>query len=160
MLIDTLRFGEVEISEEKIILFNEGLPGLEESRRFALLRFEESNPISWLQDVENSAVCLPVLDSFMAFPSYAFDLNDGDVKELDLQSAEDLHIISVLVIPDDIERMTVNLAAPVVINIRANTAKQIILSGGEYNVRFPVFAEVCRIIREGEQNAGTVSESK
>lgn len=160
MIIDTLRFGEVEIDQEKIINFEDGLPGLEDKHRFALLQFEDSNPIFWLQAVADPNVCLPVVDAFLTVPGYAFDLADEDVKELKLESAEDLHILSVLVIPDNIEQMTMNLAAPIVVNIRTNMAKQIILSGGEYNVRFPVFEEICRVIKEGEANAGAVQENK
>ena len=36
MIIDTYRFGPVEIDENKIIYFEDGLPGLEEYKRFAI----------------------------------------------------------------------------------------------------------------------------
>jgi len=160
MQIDTIRFGQVDIDESKIIHFYEGLPGLEEYTKFAILKFEESNPIFWLQSVQDQEVCLPVIDSFLTVPDYTFDLSDEDVKELMLEGPEDLHIISILVIPSNIEQMTANLAAPVIINTRLGKAKQIILSGGEYNVRFPIFSEICRLIKEEEANAGTVKEDK
>ena len=160
MLIDTIRFGQVEIDEGKILHFSEGLPGLEEYNKFAILQFEESYPIVWLQSVVDGEVCLPVIDSFLAVSEYAFNLGDEDVKELKLEGPEDLHILSVLVIPDNIEQMTVNMAAPIIINMRTGEARQIILSGGEYNVRHPIFQEICSLIKEGEADAGSVEEDK
>lgn len=160
MKLDTIRFGEVEIDPHKILEFKDGIPGMEEERRFAILQFEESNPIYWLQSVESKEICMPVIDSFHAIPSYAFDLGDEDVKELGLLSAEDVHVLSILVIPDNIEQMTANLAAPIVINTRTGQARQIILSGGDYNVRFPVFEAICRVIREGDADVSSVAEGK
>jgi len=113
MRIQTVRFGPVEIDDTKLIVFSDGIPGLEKYRKFALLQFEESYPIIWLQSVEDGGICLPVLDTFAVLTGYVFDIDDDDVKELELKEPEELHIVSVLVIPDDIQGMTVNLAAPI-----------------------------------------------
>lgn len=159
MEIETVRFGKVEINDNKILEFSNGLPGLEEYKYFAVLQFEDSYPIYWLQSTEDGDVCLPVVDSFAALPEYAFELSDEDVEELGLESHEDLHVISVLVIPESIELMTANLAAPVIINVKTGKAKQVILGGSQYNVRHPVFAEIARVVRgEENANAGTVKE--
>jgi flagellar assembly factor FliW len=160
MIIDTIRFGEVEIDPASIIEFREGIPGLEEYTKFALLQFEESYPIIWLQCVDEGGVCLPVLDTFAVLDGYVFDIDDEDVKELQLGKPEELHVVSVLVIPDDLQKMTVNLAAPIIINTSSGKAKQILLSGGDYNVRAPIFSEICKkVIREeGVEDAGIVTE--
>ena len=162
MQIDTLRFGPVEVDETKFIIFKEGIPGLEEFKKYSLLQFEESYPIIWLQSVEDGGICLPVLDTFAVLPEYVFDIDDKDVRELELGGPEHLHVVSVLVIPDDIQKMTVNLAAPVIINTETGNAKQIILTGSDYNVRAPVFADVCKVVmrEEGEADAGSVKEAE
>ena len=158
MHIDTIRFGSVEVEETKLIVFEDGIPGLEEYKRFALLQFEESYPIIWLQAVDEKGVCLPVLDTFAVIPKYVFDIDDSDVGALRISGPEDLHVVSVVVIPDDIQQMTVNLAAPIIINTVNGKAKQIMLSGGDYNVRSPIFPEICKMInrKEGAADAGTV----
>ena len=158
MQIDTVRFGLVDIDEKKLILFESGIPGLEEYRKYALLQFEESYPIIWLQSVDNGGICLPVLDTFAVLTSYVFDIDDEDVRELSLGGPEELHVVSVLVIPDDIQQMTVNLAAPIIINTATGKAKQIMLSGGDYNVRVPIFPDICRIVKreEGDAYAGSI----
>ena len=162
MQIETIRFGTIEIDETKLITFNDGIPGLEEYEAYALLQFEESYPIIWLQSNDEGAICLPVLDTFAVLSEYVFDIDDADVKDLQLSGPEDLHVVSVLVIPDDIQRMTVNLAAPVIINTVTGKAKQIILPGSDYNVRAPVFMDICKVVmkEEDEASVGTIKETE
>lgn len=160
MTINTYRFGPVEIDEKKVINFSDGLPGLEEYTQFAILQFEGSYPIVWLQSIQEGNICLPVIDSFLVKPEYSFDISDDDVKQLELTGPEDLKIISVLVIPESIEQMTINLAAPIVINTRNGKARQVILSNGDYNVRVPIFQEIMRLIKEDDANAGSVKKAE
>ena len=158
MQIDTLRFGMVEVDENKMIVFGDGIPGLEQYQKYALLQFEESYPIVWLQAMEDTGICLPVLDTFSVLPDYVFDIDDTDVKDLDLKNPDELHVVSVVVIPEDIQGMTVNLAAPIIINTLTGQAKQIVLTGTEYNVRAPVFQQICNVVarEEGDDDAGSV----
>jgi len=163
MQIETLRFGTVDVDKDKLINFGDGIPGLEQFKKYALLQFEESYPIVWLQSLEDSGICLPVLDTFNVLPDYVFDIDEIDVKELELNSPDELHVVSVVVIPEDIQGMTVNLAAPVIINTKSGNAKQIVLSGSEFNVRAPVFQQICKVVadrEEGADDAGSVEETQ
>ena len=162
MQIETLRFGEVEVDEKKLLMFDDGIPGLEEYHRYALLQFEDSYPIIWLQSMDDGGICLPVLDTYSVLNDYVFDIDETDVEELAVRGPEDLHVVSVLVIPDDIKGMTANLAAPIIINTVTGKAKQIILGGSNYNVRVPVFQEICTVImkEEGDADAGTVTKAE
>ncbi|MDR1300045.1 MAG: flagellar assembly protein FliW [Oscillospiraceae bacterium] len=160
MTIDTLRFGPVEIDDAKILTFKSGLPGLEEYTAFAVLRFEESFPIVWLQSADDRGICLPVIDTFAVAPEYAFDIPDGDVAELAIARPDDFQVLSVLVIPDNLEQMTINMAAPIVVNTATGGAKQIILGGGDYSARVPIFREICALIREEAADAGSVTETQ
>ena len=162
MQIDTIRFGTIEIDEKKILIFDSGIPGLEEYHRYSLLQFEDSYPIIWLQSVDDGGICLPVLDTFSVLSWYVFDIDDEDVKTLELSGPEDLHVVSVLVIPDDIQQMTANLAAPIIINTVTGKAKQILLNGGDYNIRAPIFPDICAMVvrEEGKADAGSVKEAE
>jgi len=158
MQIETIRFGTVEVDDSKLLFFDSGIPGLEEFRRFALLQFEESYPIIWLQSIDDGGICLPVMDTFAVLSGYVFDMDDGDVKDLELKGPEELYVVTVLVIPEDIQGMTANLAAPIVINTATGKAKQIMLGGGDYNIRAPIFPDICKMVmrEEGEADAGSV----
>jgi len=161
MQIETVRFGTVEVDNAKLISFEEGIPGLEEYREYALLQFEDSYPIIWLQSVEEGGICLPVLDTYAVLDGYIFDIDDSDVKQLELKGPEELHVVSVVVIPENIQGMTANLAAPIIINTVSGKAKQIMLTGSEYNVRAPIFMDICNRVNreEGDSDAGTVTEA-
>ena len=160
-VVETLRFGTVEVDGE-LIFFDDGIPGLEQYKKYILLPVEESYPIVWLQSLEDSGICLPVINTFKVLPNYVFDMDESDVKALDLKSPDDLHVLSVVVIPEDIQGMTVNLAAPIIINTETGKAKQIVLGGSEYNVRAPVFHHIYELIarEEGADDAGSVEENK
>jgi len=152
----------VEVDEEKIILFPEGIPGLEQYQKYALLQFDDSYPIVWLQAIDDSGICLPVINTFLVLPDYVFDIDDSDVKALALSNPDDLHVLSVVVIPEDIQGMTVNLAAPILINTTTGNAKQVVLTGTEYNVRAPVFQHICSLIarEEGTDDASSVEKAE
>jgi len=147
----------VEVDEEKAIMFNDGIPGLEQYQKYTILQFEDSYPIVWLQSMEDMGICLPVLDTFKVLPDYVFDIDEADVKTLELTNPDELHVVSVVVIPEDIQGMTVNLAAPIIINTLTGNAKQVVLSGSEYNVRAPVFQQICNAVarEEGNDDAGS-----
>ena len=158
MQVNTVRFGLIDVDESKLVTFDDGIPGLDEYKKYAILQFEDSYPIIWLQSVDEGGICLPVLDTFVVIKDYVFDIDDSDVKELQLKEPEDLHVVSVLVIPDEIKGMTANLAAPIIINTELGKAKQIVLSGSNYNVRTPIFSEISKLFarEEGDSDAGTV----
>jgi flagellar assembly factor FliW len=160
MLLETARFGQIEIDGEKLLNFRAGVPGLEEYHIFAVLRFEESHPIMWLQSAEEPRISLPVLDPFIVKPDYAFDISDEDALELGLMSADEVQVFSVLVIPERLEDMTVNFAAPVIINTRTGDSKQLILGGDAHAARVPVFLDIARYLRGGNADADPVAEDK
>lgn len=158
MTVETIRFGAVEIDDGEVITLD-GLLGLEEYREFALLNVEESFPVLWLQCVTDGGVALPVIDTFSVEPEYAFDIGDADAAEIGLSEPGDARILSILGIPEQIERMTINLAAPIVVNTRTRRAKQIVLTNPDYGVRMPVFFKVCRLMRSVEDGEAEGTES-
>lgn len=160
MLINSRRFGEIEINDQKIITFPLGMPGLEETKKFVLLQNDESKPINWLQAIDNPVISLPVIDPFELFPDYTFDISDDDINELSITDTEDLHVVNVMVIPDQIENMTVNLAAPVLINIKLYLGKQIIIDGRDCPLRQPVFEVLKSKLEEVHENAGAVTQGE
>jgi flagellar assembly factor FliW len=138
MKITTAHFGEVEIDESKILVFDKGLPGLEEDKRYALLSNEDSRPVSWLQSLDHQEISLPVMDPFLICPDYSFDISQNDVDTLTISDIKDVYVLSILVIPKNVNAMTINLSAPIIINVRNSKACQIILDDRKYRVRVPV----------------------
>ena len=139
MKIQTAHFGEVEIDGSRILSFETGLPGLETYKRYVLLSGGEGRPVSWLQALDEKDVSLPVTDPFKICPDYSFDIPRDDIDALGIQDVRDVFVLSVLVIPRNTGIMTINLTAPILINVCNNKGGQIILSDRKYRVRTPVF---------------------
>jgi len=139
MIIRTAHFGDVEYDREKRILFEKGLPGLEKDTEFALLSQPDNDPICWMQSLIHPQICLPVLNPFLVCPTYTFDISDTDTEELQITEQKDVCILSVLVIPrGNPGAMTINLAAPVIFNIKTRKGRQIFLNDKNYTTRTPV----------------------
>ena len=65
MKINTKKFGEIEIEEEKIIVFENGIIGFPDLKHFALIHDAEEGTnagIRFLQSVEEPGFAMPVMD--------------------------------------------------------------------------------------------------
>lgn len=154
MLIDTVRFGQIEVDDSKIVKFQDGLPGFEQLTKFILLSPEQTQPLYWMQSMEDGDVALPVISSFDILDDYTLDIPDEVVAGLEMEGLEDLLVMNVCVVPDDVSQMTANLAAPILMNVRLNIGIQIVVDSKEYPTRYSVFADVCRAAKGGEADAG------
>ncbi len=135
MIIQTVHFGEVTFDETRKLSFANGLPGLEEETEFALLSQADSEPVCWLQSLVHPEIALPVLNPFLVCPSYAFDITDSDVDDLGIKDVQDVCVLNVLVIPQDVNEMTINLSAPIIINMKSRQGQQIFLNDKCYKIK-------------------------
>ena len=82
MLIHTVNFGSLEVPEDKVISFKEGLPGFPQIHRFAILEMEELKPFQYLQALDDPPIALFIINPFMIDPTYEFRLMDSDMEDL------------------------------------------------------------------------------
>lgn len=159
MTIET-RFGVSETNVNKIITFPLGLPGFEELHKFIIIELGNTKPVYWLQSVENKHIALPVIITFAILEDYNIDIRENELEELHIESKNDLLIMNVVVIPEDMKKMTVNLAAPVVINAKRGIGKQIIIDAAELPLRYPVYEAIMKSLKGGEKDAGAHAQSR
>jgi flagellar assembly factor FliW len=159
MILDTQRFGSFDTKENKLIDFPWGLPGFEDLHKFIILEVSNTWPVYWLQSAENKYIALPVVVSFEILEDYNIYIKENELQGLYVESKNDLLILNVAVIPDDMRNMTINLAAPVVINVKHGIGKQIIIDAKELPMKFPGYEVVMKRAKEGKKNAGAVSEN-
>lgn len=143
--IHTTRFGSIEIAEDRIIQFEQGLLGFESERQFALIPYEEKSPFVFLQSARSAHLAFLVTNPFLFFPDYAFEIDDDSLAELEILREEETLIYSLITMPDqDVKHMTTNLLAPVVINQINRKAKQIILDKSKYKTKHRLFQEMSK----------------
>lgn len=130
----TTRFGLVEVDEDKIIKFVDDIPGFSEAKQFILVPHAENSPFSWLQSVELPDVAFAVTDPWLFFEDYKPVISEVDLSKLKIEDAkaEDIVVLSILTIPSDPYKISANLQAPVIINAKNNTAKQVVLLNENY----------------------------
>lgn len=161
MLIDTDRFGSFDTKDSKLIEFPSGIPGFEELHNFIILEISQTKPIYWLQSTENKYIALPVILTFEILEDYYIDIRENELEDLFVESQNDLLVMNVVVIPEKVEDITVNLAAPIVINTRRGVGKQIIVDAQALPIRWPVYEAIMKSLQKGgEQDAGAVQESR
>ncbi len=136
--IVTSRFGEVSFAETDVFEFPWGLPGFADQRRFLALSLAEQPNFVWLQSIDDPKVALPASDPWAIFPDYDPRLPGYATEALELQSAEDFTVLCVVVVTKEAEEMTMNLMAPIVVNLKTKRARQVMLENSRYSVRTPV----------------------
>ncbi|MDL2289329.1 flagellar assembly protein FliW [Clostridia bacterium OttesenSCG-928-F22] len=160
MVVETERFGDIDLNDNKVIEFPAGLPGFEDLHKYILLETDETKPLYWLQSIEDKYISLPVIIPFEFVEDYCLEIRDYELQELNIQSQNDLLIMNVVVIPEDLTKMTTNLAAPVIVNARDGVGKQIIIDAKEMPIRFPIYEAIMKKLKGGEKDAGAVQENR
>jgi flagellar assembly factor FliW len=141
MELNTKHFGFIEIDEKNIIDFPEGIPGFENVKKFVLLSNEDS-PFQWLQGVDNPHLAFVVIDPRLCKEDYVVDVEDAEVEILDIRDSSKVLVYSIVVVPEDISKMTANLKAPVLINTENNKGKQVILNNEDYPIKYYILQQL------------------
>lgn len=137
--IETAGMGTVEILDEQIIEFHEGLPGFPDVHRFVLLDIEDL-PFRYLQSLDQQSLAFVVADPFAFFPKYSFDLSESDLDKLEADSPESLAVYGIVTLHDNVDLSTMNLVAPVVIHVEKKQGRQMILSTTSYTTKHQIFS--------------------
>jgi len=139
LTVKTTNFGEIEVPAENIIHFGEGIPGFPRIRRFAILQFDHLKPFQYLQSLDDPPIALLVVNPFLLHPAYEFELGDADMGDLKTDKPEEVSVFAVATIPENPSEATLNLMAPILINLKNRCGKQVILLDSHYAVRHPLF---------------------
>jgi flagellar assembly factor FliW len=128
MKIETYLFGTIDVSDDSIITFPDGLPAFEHCRRFALVHEREasSTPTSYtLQSVDDPSVAFQIADPTVYGFHYELELTDDETAKLEVTSSDQVTVMLMLFRRDDRNGpIEANLRAPVLINTRTRLAMQ------------------------------------
>lgn len=142
MIIETKAFGQVDITDDKIITFPGGIIGFPDMKRFILLHDEEkgvSAGIRWLQSLEEPGFAMTVIDPLLVKADYNPEIDDELLAGIGEVTPDNLLVLVTVRIPSDLKQMSVNLQGPIIINVDERKACQIIVDADRYPVRFPIY---------------------
>lgn len=141
MRVETRLFGEIDIEDDKIITFPNGLVGFPDMKKFTIIYDEDKpgkNGIIWFQSLDEPQFAMPVMEPNAVVPDYNPTVNDELLAPLGELTEDNLYVLVSVTVPKDITKMTVNLKGPIVINTDTLLANQIVVED-DVQVRFPIY---------------------
>lgn len=139
MLVKTRYFGEIDLDEDKIITFEQGILGFENYKKYTILYDNESGDrpdISWLQSLDDPSLAIPVISPFLIKPDYNPTVEDELLYSLGELTPENLVVLVSITVPSDITRISANLRAPFVINADNKKGCQVIVENTDYEIKY------------------------
>ncbi len=131
-------YGEINIDEQKIIRISGGLFGFEDYEKYVIIGKQQEQPFEWLQSVKNSTLAFVIVQTRVIKPDYKLSISTDDLTRIKAESTDNLTIYSIVVVPADPQKMTVNLRGPLIINRNNFLGKQVINQVDDYTVRHQV----------------------
>ncbi len=135
MIISTIRFGDLKISEDKIITMEKPVLGFEQLKRYCIIERDDCEPFLWYQSLENPAVAFLIVNPIIFYPEYSIEVNPKEIEELLVNDVKTVETYVIVTIPQDQQRMSVNLKGPILINTESRLAKQQVMVNSDYRVK-------------------------
>ena len=139
MIVQSTRFGELEVSDEQILDFPQGLLGFPEEKQFALMEYKPDSPFYFLQSLADHDLTFLMINPFAFFNDYEFDMDDALMAEIGVTADNPPTVFNIATVKDTIANMTVNLAGPVLVNMRDRKAAQWVIEKTQFPTRYPLF---------------------
>lgn len=152
MRVNTRLFGEIEIADEKIITFPNGIIGFADMTKFTLIFDEEqgsSAGIRWLQSLDEPGFAMPVMDPLTVKEDYNPEVDDELLKNIGNVNADNILVLVTVTVPSDLTKMSVNLQGPIIINVDECKACQVIVDAEGCPVKYPIY-EILQARKAGE----------
>ena len=143
MKVQTTRFGEVEVPQNLLFEFISPILGYDDENQFVLIEHKQQSNFKWLQSVKTPDLAFAVTIPGFFGLDYTFELPDITQEELEIETAEDILALNIVLIPHENPRAsTINLLAPLIFNINTKKGAQVILAGTDFKVNHPLFETI------------------
>ena len=134
--VNTRIFGKIAVDEDKIIRFEKGILGFPDLKDFTLIfDVDKGNDakIKWLQSLDEPSFALPVMNPELVMPGYTPVFPEELLSPLgeDVETQE--------TVPKDITKTTVNLKAPIIVNLENLKAVQLICEDETFSIKYAIY---------------------
>ena len=126
--LKTSRFGELEIDQDKIVHFPEGLIGLPEAKQFILIDHKDT-PLKWLQAIDDPDIAFIVISPDEISESYHVDIDKKVERYLQLENNDDLAVLVTMRVDGD--DVIANFQGPLLVNASSRQGVQVVLENPE-----------------------------
>jgi len=139
----TKYFDQLDYTSDAVLSFPEGLLGFPENRQFLLIECPGSQPLSFLQNLEDPSLCFPVMPALQVDPAFQLLLDPQSCALLELPVTDQPYppgtLLSLATVSFDGTGLpTANLKAPLVLHVAARMAAQVLQFDADLQLRHPV----------------------
>ena len=139
VIIETTRFGALEVLEDEILEFPSGILGFEEYKGYVILEIRKDGLFRCLQSTDDPDVAFVIIEPAVFWPDYQVQVEAEALAEIGpIDDPGDVAIYAIVTVPRDVAKMTANLQAPLMINRKTRRGKQVVLTDGNYYTRHPI----------------------
>ncbi len=137
MKVETSRFGSVDIPDDRVITFPEGLPGFDDNKLYVLIHSEENPTVHWLQSASDPDVALLLMDPLTLDPTYEVKPRPDELRPIDPGEDWAASVLCRVIVRngDQDGELFANFFAPVSFSVEKRVAMQLPLVGSKYSVR-------------------------
>lgn len=136
MILQTSRFGQLEVDERRLIEFPEGILGFPLQKQYALVQTGEGSGFYWLQAVDTPELAFVVCDPRLFVADYQVPVKLEDLQSIGLSDPSRAQVFVIVNKVQDL--LTGNFQGPVVVNVETRHARQLVLSDKRYSTRHPL----------------------
>jgi flagellar assembly factor FliW len=137
--IDSTRFGALDVPDDAVIEFPNGLIGLG-GTRYTLIAREESAPFLWLHSLDDPSLAIPVTSPWNFFATFAVEISDAEAERIGVTDPSQAEVLVTVRAGESLEDFRANLRAPIL--IAGGRGHQVINEARDTSVRAPLFEEV------------------
>jgi len=140
--LNSKNLGAITWDRASEVEFPCGLPGFEDRHRFVAVHFTHTDPVMFLQSVDDTALCFITLPVRAVQFDYRLVVSEEDLELVGLPKdrqpriGEDVNCLAVLSLGE--AGGTANLLAPVIINLKNLKAVQAVAQEGGYSHQHPL----------------------
>ncbi|GAA0125370.1 flagellar assembly protein FliW [Clostridium sp. CTA-19] len=141
MELKTKYHGIIKYDEDEIITLSDGLLGFEHLKKYIIFSLKDNEDFKVIHSLEDESVGIVIMSPFLVRKDYEFNLSDKIVSKLKIKNEKEVAVYTTVTLNSDINKITTNLKAPIVLNISSNLGKQIIIDNESYNIKEVLFKE-------------------
>ena len=136
MIIETSRFGQIEVDGDRLITFDQGILGFAKQHQYALVQTGEGSGFFWLQSVCTVDLAFVVCDPRLFVADYQVPVKLDELQTIGLTDPANAQVFIIVNKVDDL--LTGNFQGPLVVNVLNRKARQLVLSDKRYSTRHPL----------------------
>lgn len=130
--------GAISYELDEVIKFEKSIPGFEDIYNFIIKDTEEESPFKILQSIDDINIGFVLISPFDVEKEYEIKLTDELIDRLNIKDSTDVVLYSLVTLNSKVENITVNLKAPIVINIKDKKGEQFIVDKEKYKIKHPL----------------------